>query len=552
MSELVLGRYIGRLEPLRADFSHVTRLNLSTTRLRDVDMGFLNNFPNVRTLNLSSNELGGIPPHVADMKNLRVLNLSENPITWMPHHYEILKHLPRLRSLDLEGNSELKIAPDISQMTELRRLVLRRTGITQWPTGLESPRHSIPELDLSNTEVKTVPEFNEGSVGAQIVASSWVDRTRLEPLDEDRFVSYRRAFGIDPYRTTPRGGRAAREYWMSGLTEADHPDAIKVWDDVEKEHGSQGFFDVLKLLQPPEQFQADIDEQLFQQGRDDLSIRVWQILFAIDEDPQFRDRIFSLAAVPPNCGDAGANTFNTLGVETLLENILKDDTPQGLSTREERLVTLAKQSWRLNTLKEYARSDIAHRTNPVRDGGLGQVFGSAEGQVDEVEVHLAYQTGLKQRLDLPWLSEHMIYRDTAQVTPTQIDNAATFVLGKENGDGLVNGLLEQQFWSDYLHDAYLEQFNTRSAQREKAGSLLGDLLDAQKEWASTHLTPERKAALREQLTTLANELDIPHNVALAEQPLPDATVRKLYDDIQHDYNELSRQLTRQALQKAGL
>ena len=103
-----------------------------------------------------------------------------------------------------------------------------------------------------------------------------------------------------------------------------------------------------------------------------------------------------------------------------------------------------------------------------------------------------------------------------------------------------------------MHDAYLEQFNTRSAQREKAGSLLGDLLDAQKEWASTHLTPERKAALREQLTTLANELDIPHNVALAEQPLPDATVRKLYDDIQHDYNELSRQLTRQALQKAGL
>ena len=124
LSELVLGRYIRSLDRLRADFSHVTRLNLSGTRLDDLDMGFLDNFPKVRALDLSENSLYGIPPHLADMKSLTVLDLSENPITWSDYNYEILKHLRPLRSLNLEGHKELKVAPDISLMPELRRLVL--------------------------------------------------------------------------------------------------------------------------------------------------------------------------------------------------------------------------------------------------------------------------------------------------------------------------------------------------------------------------------------------------------------------------------------------
>ncbi len=552
LSGMILGHFILRLEPLRADFSHVTRLNLNGTGLSNVDLGVLDNFPNLRALDLSNNELDSVPLPLKDMKNLTALNLSENPISWLAYDYKILKHLPHLRTLSLEGNRRLVVPPDIRHMPDLRQLVLRRTGITQWPAGLDSPRRSIPELDLSNTQVKTVPEFDHDSVAAQIVANSWVDRTRLGRLDEDRFVSYRRALGIDPYRTAPRGGRADREYWMPGPTEADNLFASMVWDDVEKEHGSQGFFDVLKLLRPPEGFQTDIDEQLFQQGRGDLFLRVWQLLFAVDKSPQFRERIFSLASTPANCADAGAHIFNRMGVETLLENILTDDSPQGLSTREKDLVTLAKQSWRLERVNQLAHEEIQHRVAPQSEGGLGQDFGLGENTVDDVQVYLAYQTGLKTRLDLPWLSEHMVYRNTARVTQAHLDKAAASITELEQGDGLVNGLLEQPFWSDYLQDAHLEEFNTQREKRNNAGSQLEDLLDAQKEWASPQVTPERKAELREQLITLADELVIPYTVVLAEQPLSDATVRKLYDDIQYDYNELGRKLTRQALQNAGL
>lgn len=552
LSELTLGRYIRRLAPLRADFSHVTRLNLSGTRLSDGDVGFLDNFPNLRVLDLSDNGLGEVPAQLPTMNSLTALNLSENSIIWLPSDYQTLEQCSPLRSLNLEGNLFLEVPPNISQMQNLRRLVLRRTSITQWPQGLEIPRPDIPVLDLSNTQVKTIPEFAQDSVGARIVASSWVDRTKLGRLDEDRLVGYRRAFGIDPYRTAPLGGRTDRQYWMSGLAEADRPNAIAVWDDVEKEHGSQGFFDVLKLLQPPVEFQTDIDEQLFQQGRDDLSTRVWQVLYCVDKDPQFRDRMFSLAGTPANCADAGAHIFNRMGIETLLENIRKDDSPPGLSTREKNLVTLARQSWRLEQVNQLAREEIQHRVAPKTEGGLGLEFGLGQHQVDDVQVYLAYQTGLKTRLDLPWLSEHMVYRNTARVTQTHLDNAASRLTELEQGDGLVNGLLEQPFWSDYLHDTYLEEFNSQSEKREKAGSQLEDLLDTQKEWSSAQVTPERKASLREQLITLANELLIPHSVVLAEQPLSEATVRKLYDDIQHDYNELGRRLTRQALRNAGL
>lgn len=552
LSELVLGRYIRRLAPLRANFSHVTRLNLGGTRLSDGDTGFLDNFPNLRALDLSDNGLGEVPSRLQNMKSLTALNLSENSIVWLPSDYQTLEQCSYLRSLNLEGNRLLEVPPNINQMLDLRLLVLRRTNITQWPVGLDSPRRSIPTLDLSNTQVKTVPAFAQGSIGAQIVANSWVDRTKLGRLDEDLFVSYRRAFGIDPYRTAPRGGSADREYWLLGPTEADNLFFATVWDDVEKEHGSQGFFDVLKLLQPPEAFQTDIDELLFQRGRGNLSVRVWQLLFAVDENPQFRDRMFSLAGAPANCADAGAHIFNRMGVETLLENIRKDDSPQGLSTREKKLVTLARQSWRLERVNQLAHQEIQHRVAPESEGGLGQTFGLGENTVDDVQVYLAYQTGLKTRLDLPWLSEHMVYRNTANVTQAHLDQAAASIAEQEQGDGLVNGLLEQPFWSDYLQDAHLEEFNTQREKRNNAGSQLEDLLDAQKEWASPQVTPERKAELREQLITLANELVIPHIVVLTEQPLSDATVRKLYDDIQHDYNELGRQLTRQALKNAGL
>ena len=546
LSNLVLGRYVQHMEPLRADFSHVTRLNLSGTRLKDEEMGFLDNFPATRIVDLSENELTGVPSQLTDMKALTALNLRDNPIRWGRYDYEALKHLPLLRSLNLEGNALMSVPPDIGPLPELRRLTLRRTGISQWPAGLDSPRLAIPELDLTHTRITSVPPFAEDSVGARIVASSWLDRSRLEPADEDRVVAYRRAFGFDPYRTTPRSKPSDREYWLIGLSGEARDEAIKVWEDVEQEHGSQGLFDLFKLLRPPVEFQTEIDAQLFQQGREDLAIRVWQLLFTVDQNPSFRERIFSLAATPPNCADAGAHIFNRMGVETLLEQILKDDAPQAMLQRESRLVKLARQAWRLDQVNRLAREEVRRRTLPINEGGLGQTLGIGQGQVDDVQVYLAYQTGLKARLDLPWLSEHMVYRNTAQVTQAHLDRAAHAIRQLQQGDGLINGLLEQPFWSDYLHEAYLGAFNAQRRLRTEAGSHLQDLLELHEQWVAAPTD-----SVREQLTRLADDLVIPYSVVLTEEAFSDSTVLGFYDHIQHDYNELARRLTREALLKAS-
>ncbi|MGP1666111.1 MAG: NEL-type E3 ubiquitin ligase domain-containing protein, partial [Rhodanobacter sp.] len=67
------------------------------------------------------------------------------------------------------------------------------------------------------------------------------------------------------------------------------------------------------------------------------------------------------------------------------------------------------------------------------------------GEVDEVDIHLAYQTALANRLDLPWLSDHMLYRDTANVSPDRIQQAYTTVREMGQDDGLVNQMLLEPY-----------------------------------------------------------------------------------------------------------
>lgn len=548
LSELVLGRYIRSLDPLQADFSHVTRLDLTSTRLSNADLAFLDNFPQLQALSLSDNHLDSVPVRLKNFARLTSLNLRDNPITWHASDYETLNQCRHLRRLGLEGHSRLAIAPDLRALPDLSRLILRRTSISQWPEGIDSPRKVIPELDMTHTQIKTVPRFAADSQAARTIARSWLDRSKLEPEDEERFIAYRRAAGIDPYRTAPPGGAVDAKYWMYNLHGQTRIVAQQIWDDLEAEQGSQGFFDMLKLLRPPEAFQTDTDAQLFQQGYEDLISRVWDLLIAVDRDPVFRERMFSLAGAPANCADAGAHIFNRMGVETLLNAIQHDTSADGLAKRESRLVNLARQSWHLEQVNELARQEVQRRTAPVNEGGLGQAFGSDDNQVDDVQVYLAYQTGLKTRLDLPWLSEHMVYRNTARVSASQLDAAYRSILDKEQGDGLVNGLLGQLFWDDYLHETYQAQFQAQHAKREIAGSQLEDLLDAHHQWLAPQLSAEDRIKRRQQLLSLADDLVLPHSSVLTEEDFSQATVQRFYEHIQHDYNELARRLTRQALQ----
>ncbi|VVN70487.1 NEL-type E3 ubiquitin ligase domain-containing protein [Pseudomonas fluorescens] len=550
-----LYRHLRGLPQLRADFSHVTSLDLMDTGLSDEEAGFLKNFPNLRSLDLTGNPLASFPQAVNDMPRLTFLGLAENPIEWSEQSLAQLKELKYMKVLILAGNNRLKIAPDISHMPDLQALVLSKTGIKDWPVGLfEHPRPPDFLLDLQNTSIKHVPEVTPGSPEAETVARTRLDRNKLSLDDEERMVNYRQAAGLDPYRTYDPRGENGSTFWMQGLNAEQRTARQEIWDDLEHEHGSQGFFEVIKSLEEPDAFETEQDGMLYRQNRAELTQKVWRMLIAIDQDEALRNKLFTQANSPHNCADAGAQIFNSMGVDTLVFEAYRDSTPEGL---EVLLVTLAKQKSRLNQVNNIAKAEVKRRISPEAEGGDGlrlstDMLNGNPGTVDEVEVFTAFQTALKARLDLPWLSEHMTYRVTGDVNSAMIDEAYNTVMALEFGDGLVDQMIEQSFWEAYLHETYPNEFKENERLYESKAQLLDELRIAQKDWAHSDGLPDAQKNLRkETLKDLANKLPVPESVVFTGEEMTDVVYTRLYRDLGHDEQELSRRLTRAALRKAG-
>lgn len=555
LSRLTLLRHLRGLPKLRADFSHVTSLNLVDTKLSNVEASFLENFPNLHSLDLTGNSLDSFPAAISDMPRLTYLGLAENPIEWTEQSLAQLKNLKRMQVLIMSNNNRLKVAPDISHMPDLQGLVLSRTSIEDWPVGIfEHPRPTDFLLDLQNTSIKHVPEVTPGSPEAETVARTRLDRNKLGFDEEKRMASYRKAAGLDPYRTYLPRGEQDSAFWMQGLNAEQRTARQEIWDDLEHDHGSQGFFEVIKLLQEPNEFETDQDQALYRQNRAELTQKVWRMLVAIDQDEALRNKLFTRANFPVNCADAGAQIFNTMGIDTLVFEAYRDATPEGL---EARLVILAKQASRLKQVNNIARAEVRLRITPKEQGGGGlrlstDVQNGVAGDVDEVEVYTAFQTALKARLDLPWLSEHMIYRVTGKVDSAAIDKAYNTVVDLEFGDGLVDQMIARPFWEEYLRDTHPNEFKENEQLYESKAELLDELRVAQKDWADSESLPEaEKNQRKEKLKDLANKLPVPESVVFTGEEMTEEVYARLYSDLGHDEKELSRRLTRAALRKAG-
>ncbi|UNM21227.1 hypothetical protein K0P33_07160 [Pseudomonas sp. ArH3a] len=565
--ETIFG-FLQNFPTLERPLEHITSLNLAGTDFTDADSPFLCNFPNLRSLDITGKRLVSLPEAVAGLRRLTHLGLAENPIRWSTQHLEQLKQLNHLRVLILSHNPHLVAPPDISRMPELRILVLNNTPLSQWPTGLfELPRSPDFNLNLLNTPVTQVPTVEPGSASAELVARTRLDRNKLEPGAEDRLVSYRRAAGLDPYRTYPPRGELDSQHWLSHLPEELRPLWQEVWDDLEREHGSQGFFEVIKSQQhpSPEVVQDPDDLTRYELNRAHLRTNVLRLLRAADSDEPTRTALFNLAATPTHCADAGAQVFNAMGIETLKLEAWNKPSPQ---TRTDALVLLAKQKARLDKVNRIAQKDIEARLRAPtrnRDGSAGpalrlttDVVDGVSGTLDEVEVYSAYQTGLKTQLDLPWLADHMLYRETGNVQTRQLISAYNKVIEEEQGDGLVEQMLEQYFWSDYLRGTHPDEYRQINCQHEQVSENIDDLRLAQNAWAAhEQLPPEQQnpatgAPLKQRLVELADALQVARAQVLTGEPMSEELYLSLFLKSFYDEQELGRRLTRQAMVAAGV
>lgn len=154
--ELVLDSVIhGELPALRADFSHVSALELRSDHGATRIGRFLEAFPKLKRLKLRDFDLGNLPEAVFKMGPLNSLSLPNCRITLSAQSASALAGMEGIEYLDLAHNP-LQLTPDFSQMQSLATVVMHDTGLREIPHGLLD-KAALDWVDLSNNAITDVP-----------------------------------------------------------------------------------------------------------------------------------------------------------------------------------------------------------------------------------------------------------------------------------------------------------------------------------------------------------------------------------------------------------
>lgn len=517
---------------LKSFLDKVTILKLDNTLFSAKANGLLKDFPHLRELSANRCYLTQLPENIGAMHRLERLRLSDNHIALDAAAVEQLKPLTFLEILRLDKNP-LGRPADISRMPRLKVVGLRNTGITTWPEGtLSKPRPRGFLLDLRDNPISLIPEVVPGSPKAWVVARTRLDVGNLSDINQVHYQEIRRSVALPPEPIVPYNSQA--DWVVNSNYSADHwndvpgwgVDRANLWSELVDEPQAERFLTVLLDTRLSRDYQAGGP------ARDQLVQRVWRMLDAVYVDTSLREKLFTMAIAPVDCADAGTQLFNHMGIHVLAYEAHAYSTdPVQL---EQKLVTLAKGAARLEQVNDIARADVASRG----------------GNPDEVEVYLAYQTGLAQRLDLPWQSKGMLFRPVSGVTDAMIDQAYDTVLALGEGDGLVDRMLEQDFWQNHLNERYANEMQANKRRYQRLSDQLDTLRDTQREWVGS-TSEDQRAALRSRLRELMNDLPAPDTVVFADEPFSDGIFDRLLVDLGDAEKELSRRLTRQAMKRAG-
>lgn len=172
----------GPLPLLTVDFSHVKSLTLDSVIWSDTANTLLSNCPNLESLTIVQSGLDKLPNKIAEMDKLTHLNLSSNLIKLDEQSALALSGLHHLKQIDL-SNNQLRTVPDFSAMSGLQTLNLKNTGLHQWPAGLLD-KAALTSLDLRDNRLTEVPLANLNPTPETLSAIARINNvTRLEGND---------------------------------------------------------------------------------------------------------------------------------------------------------------------------------------------------------------------------------------------------------------------------------------------------------------------------------------------------------------------------------
>ncbi|WP_322844669.1 dermonecrotic toxin domain-containing protein [Pseudomonas sp. B33.4] len=545
-------RDLRRRPKMKKYFDRITALNLNRAKLAPDPSALLSSFRDLRQLSARQCNLQEAPSILGLMPRLEALDLADNEIKLSADNRQQFGELRQLRTLNLNGNP-LNLPPDIGRLDHLTELRLANSRIESWPEGLfevggvpkQRPRNFL--LDMRRTPIKALPEVTAGSDQAYILSRARFDTSRLSNEDRVRYGLYRESTGFTFVQDYFRAASDEISHWQLFPREsiAFSPSGSlskyreESWHDLMAEPDSSGFFSVIRKQRESADYRTD-------QGRRRLTQRVWDMVDAAAVDTKLRETLFKQIVSPDDCGDLGAQLFNSLGMKVLVSKVYAESTSPAVL--EDRLVSLARSAARLNRVTdeaafEYKTQEQLNKNDPSND------------PPDEVEVHMAFETGLAGRLQLPWQNEDMLYRPRSGVTDKKLDAAYATIIKGESGDGLVNGMLNlysDNFWYEHLRKTYPDQYESNSRRFDPMEGLLDELREAKAEWANPN-EQTNPHTLARRIQTLADQLDIPDEPSLFDDaPMSQKRYDELLNEIGYKREELSRQLTRQALAKAGL
>ncbi|MDE5458499.1 MULTISPECIES: NEL-type E3 ubiquitin ligase domain-containing protein [Bradyrhizobium] len=393
--------------------------------------------PELRRLNVDNNQLTSLPDLPADLQRLYASN---NRLTSLPDLPAGLRRLyassngltslpadlpPGLRRLNVDNN-QLTSLPDLP--AGLQRLNVDYNQLTNLPEPLPaelewlSVTHnqltSLPEmvpaellwLGASNNQLTSVPE----TLLTQLGRESSVDLDN-NPLPEGVLTNLATAMHAGDYagpqiflsmaeeavEVEPRPLHEVVAHWLEGDT-----GTVAAWQRFAEEPGAQDYARFLDRLRGT----VNYGNEAFRQA-------VAEDLRQAAARPRLREHYFEQAlGASDSCEDRITLAWN--GMQTARLNADVED--GAYDGRLDELLQHGRVMFRLEALDGIARETVnsLRRADPDAD-------------IDDIEVYLAYQTQLRDPLELRHVAPDMRFLNISHVTEDDVAMAATSVRDQE-------------------------------------------------------------------------------------------------------------------------
>ncbi|KAJ3864849.1 adenylate cyclase [Lentinula novae-zelandiae] len=136
LTELRLSHMALKKVPTNIQFAvSLTRLDLSSNRIGDLDDAYLEKIPGLKSLKVQNNRMEKLPWHFPRLRSLTTLNISNNKFRVLP---AVICQLESLRDLDISFNTISELPEELGLLRNLEHLIMVGNQITSIPSTASS------------------------------------------------------------------------------------------------------------------------------------------------------------------------------------------------------------------------------------------------------------------------------------------------------------------------------------------------------------------------------------------------------------------------------